>query len=336
MDVFSEKIKNIRKPLSVQIEFTYRCNFNCDYCFEKSLRKNNQQELDVDQWKYIIDELENNGCTRMVFTGGEICIKKDIDIIYEYAWKKGFIIDLCSNISILDKVRLKDTILKYKPNKILITLYGDNEVYRKFCHTDEGWNNVTKNIVFLKENHFNVKLRSIFHKDNISSINKIKNFVEKYSIPSSIFTHIAKDCDLITNHDELNNSIEENINIYKIFNKENEIKSMFDKKIREYCLNGFQSAHIDPYGNLYLCPLLLNVSKKFNILNNNFNECWDLLYKERLNYIERKTPCFGCKNENFCKHCYASYFKDFDYDINKLKICCNRAELIKKEFGISV
>lgn len=334
MVMLIDSLKNYRKVLSATLEVTYKCNFKCDYCFQKSLRKSYRKEIGLCAWKKILDMLADNGCIRLMITGGEICVKRNIDKIYEYANNKGFIVDLASNCFNITKVPLLESIIKYKPNRFLVTLYGDNDVYSDFCSVKHGWDIIKENIITLIESGINVHVRCVFHKNNFSSINKIEKFVKKYNIPTNIYTTIISDCDCKTKYDKISLEIDKILKIYKKFNKLGDIENLLisPKKNKIVCGAGKNSLYINPYGYTYLCPSLINISKTFNILDLGFDLCWKLLYYERKKYIEKETPCINCENMNFCYKCYPNYYKEYSCNKKLLKnIACNKTSFIKNK-----
>lgn len=59
------------------IHLTYRCNLDCSYCYNKSIRKNNKKEIPLSEWKGIIDKIAPYA-SLIVLTGGECFLYKDI------------------------------------------------------------------------------------------------------------------------------------------------------------------------------------------------------------------------------------------------------------------
>ena len=84
-----------RKPFSVLLEVTPRCNMNCIHCY----LKNNHiaSEMSYERIIELIDILYEKGILFLTFTGGEIFTRKDFLSIYLYAKKKGFLVELFTN-----------------------------------------------------------------------------------------------------------------------------------------------------------------------------------------------------------------------------------------------
>src|SRR5210317_926730 len=95
-----QKLSGKRIPLGGSIEVTQRCNNNCVHCYN-NLAAGDQdargKELTFDEHCRIIDEIAGFGCLWLLFTGGEIFLRKDFLDIYTYAKQKGLIISLFTN-----------------------------------------------------------------------------------------------------------------------------------------------------------------------------------------------------------------------------------------------
>lgn len=74
-------------PPRVDIRMGYACNNNCRFCCVTSQRGLN---LSTEQIKKNIDIGKDNGAVKIVFTGGEPTVRKDIYELVAYAKKLGF------------------------------------------------------------------------------------------------------------------------------------------------------------------------------------------------------------------------------------------------------
>ncbi len=84
-------------PKSVVLELTYQCNHKCKFCscpwYARHVSYPMGQELNLEQWKYVIDKLYDCGIDNISISGGE-CLLKDClsDIllhIKDESWKRG-------------------------------------------------------------------------------------------------------------------------------------------------------------------------------------------------------------------------------------------------------
>lgn len=87
---------NLVRPSEVQWLTTYRCNFRCIHC-EASAGTTKVHELTSDEAFRLIDELEEMGVRRILLSGGEPLVRKDIFLIIEHILSRGLTYGLGSN-----------------------------------------------------------------------------------------------------------------------------------------------------------------------------------------------------------------------------------------------
>jgi radical SAM protein with 4Fe4S-binding SPASM domain len=83
------------------LELTWRCNFRCVHCYQEGLR-DRHDELTAEEWKRLIDELADLGCVFLTLTGGETLLRRDFGEIYTHAIKRGFVVTVFTNGSLVD------------------------------------------------------------------------------------------------------------------------------------------------------------------------------------------------------------------------------------------
>ena len=83
----------------VNLHITQKCNYACKYCFA---RFDHDNDLPLDQWKHIIDNLKNSGIVDAInFAGGEPVLHKDFPVIVNYAYEQGFKLSIITNGSLM-------------------------------------------------------------------------------------------------------------------------------------------------------------------------------------------------------------------------------------------
>lgn len=110
------KIRPKLLPREVMIEATPKCNFNCDFCFNRSSFAKGDylsKELSVSYIKKIIDNIKKNNVPIVRFTGGEPMLKKDIFDLFKYAKKKGLQVRLNTNGSLVKDYKQAKEMVKY-------------------------------------------------------------------------------------------------------------------------------------------------------------------------------------------------------------------------------
>jgi len=69
----NEKAHALGIPLSVHIDVTYRCNERCVHCY---LDHDDKGEMTTQEIKNILDQLAEAGVFFLVFSGGEVFMRR--------------------------------------------------------------------------------------------------------------------------------------------------------------------------------------------------------------------------------------------------------------------
>src|SRR5438132_5622203 len=143
-----------RMPLQVSIEVTRRCPLECQHCYN-NLPMGDQdargREMTTEEHLRMLDELVEMGCFWLLYTGGEIFARKDFLEIYTYAKKKGFLITLFTNGTMVTE-RIADYLAEWRPFAIEITLYGlTKETYERLTGIPGSFEKCMRGIRLLAE-----------------------------------------------------------------------------------------------------------------------------------------------------------------------------------------
>ncbi len=88
----------------INLHITQKCNYNCRYCFAHFA---NRDDLSLDQWKHIIDNIKASGLVDAInFAGGEPVLYKEFPALVEYAFSRGFKLSIITNGSLMLNPRL--------------------------------------------------------------------------------------------------------------------------------------------------------------------------------------------------------------------------------------
>ncbi|MFQ5887504.1 MAG: radical SAM/SPASM domain-containing protein [Candidatus Hydrothermarchaeales archaeon] len=93
----------IPPPTKATIELTMRCNLNCQMCFRD---RDQKEELTFAELKDVIDNLPPS-IEEIHLIGGEVFLRKDIFEILDYLSKKGYVVRVHTNGTLLDDEKIK-------------------------------------------------------------------------------------------------------------------------------------------------------------------------------------------------------------------------------------
>jgi len=82
-------------PLRVDLALTFRCQNDCVHCYAGGPHET--VELKTEQWKAVIDRLQEVGVFILTFTGGEPTLREDLPELLFYAQNKGMVSGLITN-----------------------------------------------------------------------------------------------------------------------------------------------------------------------------------------------------------------------------------------------
>src|SRR4051812_39529347 len=137
------------------------------------------RELSYDEHCRLLDELADAGCLWLLFTGGEIFARADFLDIYTYAKRKGFIVTLFTNGTLITE-RIADTLLEWRPFAIEITLYGrTRETYEALTGIPGSYDQCLRGIRLLQERGLPLSMKTVAVSINRHEIWEMKRFVEE-------------------------------------------------------------------------------------------------------------------------------------------------------------
>lgn len=300
-----------RHIYSAGIELTTLCNFHCIHCYNQN--EEHCAKLTTNEVKKILDILYDNGVLMVYFTGGEIMSRKDFAEIYVYAKKRGFLVELLTNGSLITDEIIK-IFNKYPPANVSISIYGDNDQsYYDVTGDPLGYTKVVNNITKLHQNNINMLLKYIVLKENLHCYRGIKELAAEFKQDLKYGFELFP-----TLHGEANNLCHQISNEEILEIEKEDIKTA---QLLYLSLHGKRVTPRDKYGfePLYMCsisrymilidyqgyiqPCTIMRKKEFNILNCDLKEAWSTFEK----YIHICAPenfvCRNCKDFKICNPC---------------------------------
>lgn len=183
LEVFSKRLaqKAFKEEffISCAFELTYRCNLQCVHCLNRGIEI---EELGYKQICEIIDKLIKQGCLYFLFTGGEPFVREDFLDIYLYTKKKGGIITIYTNATLIDKAALK-IFEKYPPRKIEISIYGiQASTHESVTQIPGSFEAMMRTIYVFKTMGINFSIKTMLITTNKDEFWEIKKFAEKLDV----------------------------------------------------------------------------------------------------------------------------------------------------------
>ena len=100
----------IQLPQSVILELTYQCNHHCLFCFCPWYAPNStypkRRELDLQEWKEVVNRLYAEGVRSFSISGGEALLKGGMPELVEYIREEGLKRGIDNEIVLISNARL--------------------------------------------------------------------------------------------------------------------------------------------------------------------------------------------------------------------------------------
>jgi len=174
-----EKLKEARRLVSFDLEITARCNNNCRHCYINlpvDDKKAKACELSLEDIKAIVDEAVSLGALWCLITGGEPFLRKDLFDIYLYIKKKGLLVSLFTNGTLITKKDV-EFFKKYPPRDIEVTVYGvTREIYENVTGTPGSFGAFMRGLDLLLENGIKIRFKAMALRSNVHELPEIAKF----------------------------------------------------------------------------------------------------------------------------------------------------------------
>lgn len=172
-----KKLQERNVPLRVGIELTNRCNLNCIHCCLRITEANN--ELSLEELKNIFDQLKDEGCLNLTFTGGEPLLRNDFFELATYAREKGFGLTILSNGTMISKENI-EMLKKLRPLEIRIGLFGATaKTHEAITGVPGSFKQTIRSIKLLEKYQIPFLIVMVVMKQNFSELEILKAKVKK-------------------------------------------------------------------------------------------------------------------------------------------------------------
>jgi radical SAM protein with 4Fe4S-binding SPASM domain len=340
-----------RAPMQVSIEVTRRCPLECQHCYN-NLSMGDQdarsREMTTEEHFRMLDELVEMGCFWLLYTGGEIFARKDFLEIYTYAKKKGFLITLFTNGTLITE-KIADYLVEWPPFAIEITLYGrTRETYEALTQIPGSYDRCLRGIKLLRERGLPLKLKTVATTINKHEIFAMKQFSEElldveFKCDGQINPRI--DCSqsplavrltpeevvAIDMHFPMGVSEYRRLANHGLENP----PSIEAGKTTYFCGGGINSFAVNAYGEMSIC--VISQQDTFDVREAGLGQAWEHSLREvRASKRTRVTKCAECRIQSICGMCPANGEMENGDKESPVEFLCHAAHLRAAVIGIDV
>lgn len=321
-----EKYWKTHIPFTSLIELTYNCNLKCSHCYVTNTLTN--QELTTIEVQQLLDELAEEKVFHLVLTGGEIFLRDDLFEILDYIRKKGFMLRLFTNGTLITP-SIADILKKISPQSVEISIYGANaSTHENITGVQGSFESSINAFKLLKEREITTIFKATLMKQNFAEYAKMKSLAEELkAIPRFSFTITARNDGDITpyQHRLTDEQLTTFFQQYTYEEYEEDIEKMC-KERREGvpCGAGRITCRITPTGKVSPCVQIL--TEVGDIRKESFHKIWwrseELLRLRELSVSD--LVCGNCEILPYCQICIGQTA----LEDGNLTGCCKEAKRI--------
>ncbi|MEQ2516539.1 radical SAM protein [Bacteroides zhangwenhongii] len=310
--VYADKIGGIT---SVMLELTYKCSESCLHCYNPGATRNNveinlrgdREELILDDYKRVIDELCEQGLFKVCLSGGDPFSKRIIWEVIDYLYEKELAFDIFTNgIGAIGNV---DRLANYYPRLIGVSLYSNiPTVHDEITRTVGSYQKTISFIRLCAEQGIPLNLKCCIMLLNINSYYTVKDVAKKYGAIPQFDLNITDSVegDKCASHNlrltsELMEIVLRDKDLPYYVDSSGVIKEKGRNLSEKVCGAGITSFCITPEGNIQPCcafPFRIgNVKDEsiYDILSKSVGWHWWQQQKNE-NFVE-------CYKHDYCVYC---------------------------------
>lgn len=340
-----------RVPLQVSIEVTRRCPLECLHCYNNLPMGDleaKRREMTKEEHFRVLDELVEMGCFWILYTGGEIFARRDFLEIYTYAKKKGFLITLFTNGTIINE-QIADYLTEWPPFAIEITLYGrTRETYEALTMIPGSYDRCLRGIKLLKERKLPLKLKTVATSINKHEVMAMRRFAEdELGVEFKMDGQINPRIDCSQSPLAVRLTPEEVVALDMAFPKgKDEYLRLAARELERpadstktdtvyLCGGGMNSFAINAYGEIGIC--VISQKETFSAQEGGVKAVWqgslmDLRSRKRT----RPTKCTECRIRSLCGMCPANGEMENGDRESPVEFLCHVAHLRAAVIGVEV
>lgn len=302
-----------RIPITGSFELTFRCNLRCAHCYcnlPQNDRDAIKKELSTGEVCDILDQIAEAGCLWLLITGGEPLLRKDFLEIYTYAKKKGFIITLFTNGTLMTP-EIADYLAEWPPFRVEITLYGaTKETYERIAQFPGSFERCIQGIDLLLKRNIALKLKTIVMNLNLKELWDIEKLTERLGVKFGFDPLLTPRLDGSKTPINFRLSPEEVVRLELSREKKvEEWRELFGKS-KDFsninnlylCGAGISSFHLDPYGQMSMC--IMSRFQSYDLPHGSFYKGWQTFFPQ---YLSQKPKsdyrCNQCELIAVCDQC---------------------------------
>jgi len=169
---------------------TYRCNFTCPYC-EASAGDADPNELTTEQAFKMVNDLAEIKVKKLLISGGEVLVRKDIFKVMKYANSRGIKIGILSNGFLVKQ--MKEKLSEIDMFFYFSSIDGREDYHNEMRGRANSFNKVFESLDVMRDLGVKTRLiNSVIHPGNYDDLEGLFNKISQSSATMWNLTPMAK------------------------------------------------------------------------------------------------------------------------------------------------
>jgi MoaA/NifB/PqqE/SkfB family radical SAM enzyme len=294
-NVFKRRILKQYPLRGIDFSVDYRCNLNCQHCFNKTLSKG-EKKMTLQDYARIIKEAADLGAINFAFQGGEFLILDNFEDILRLVDSKRYSLSITTNGQNLD-ITMVNKLKDIGVNTVTVSLdSGIAEEHDRFRGVDGAFDHATNGIDLTLKAGIKVVINCCITPVSLRSegFRKLIEFSEERKLlVNTIFAAPSGKW-------SMNNDIilkKEDIQYYNrlVIDHPNLIRDIDSGYATRGCQGGTESLYITPYGDVLPCPYIH--IRAGNIFKENLSN----IHQRAMRFFHYQPNCLISENYSFIK-----------------------------------
>ena len=306
---------------TMQFYLTNGCNMRCPHCYMfAGLKKD--RELSTKEIFNIISSFKKHGGNNIVFSGGEIALRKDLYEILKHSYDLGISNEILTNGTLWNA----ELVQKVVPliSRVQISIDGYDEATNSRIRGNGNFSRALNAVTLFYETNVDteISVTPYLDEDLAENYQYYIDFARMLNQKYSRANFLVKFTFDVLNGREIRVSEKQKKDYQGIVTKiYNELYGDFvDKPFLEFHKHGgienncdYGNIAISADGNVCLCPIIPEMKPVGNVRVNSFDELLDIAQKVRaLSNINNLSPCKDCELKYICGgECRIKHFSGF-------------------------
>ncbi|HXZ79211.1 MAG TPA: radical SAM protein [Terriglobales bacterium] len=194
LEEINQRAIDLRVPLSVQLDVTYRCNERCIHCY---LDHHDRGEMTTDEIIGVLDQLADAGTFFLTFSGGEVFLRRDFLKLVEHARQLLFNVKIKTN-AVLIREAQAEQIRELGVDRVQISVYSHRpEVHDAITHLPGSLERTLRGVRLLTAHGVRVSIANVLMNRNIGDQAGVQELARElgvhYTVDPTITPHMDGD-----------------------------------------------------------------------------------------------------------------------------------------------